>query len=391
MTIRYIDEVPAHGLKGLRVLVRAGFDVPLVDGKVGDMFRVRRSAQTLSYLHKAGARVIVLSHLGRDSQTTNAPVAAALNTVLPTTYVPDLLGHAARNAIQAMRDGQVLLLENLRSDPREVACDEGFARELASLGELFVSDAFSAAHRAHASTVALPALLPAFGGILMRQELEALSSARAPRSPSFAILGGAKFETKAPLIRSLLESYDGLFVAGALANDVLKAQGYPIGRSLISKELPGEDVLKHPHFIAPADVVAESEDGQVATKKPQDVGPGDKIVDIGPDSIARITPSIEQAAFILWNGPTGLYEEGYRAWTERIAQLIAKRVAAGGQAVIGGGDTIAAIQGAGVAEEDLGFLSTGGGAMLEYLLSGTLPAIQALEGESGRAPLPPAL
>jgi len=243
------------------------------------------------------------------------------------------------------------------------------------LAEIYVDDAFAAAHRAHASIVGVPRLLPSYAGFLMRNEVREIDAARAPQSPSFAILGGAKFDTKAPLIKLLLEKYDHLFIAGALANDVFKARGLPVGRSLISKELPDASVLEHPHFVAPVDVTVERSDGQARVKKPQEVEADDKIVDIGPDSVALIAPYIASAKFILWSGPTGMYESGYVSWTTAIAELVAKSDA---RKVIGGGDTIAAIEESGVPHENLGFLSTGGGAMLEYLLKGTLPGIAAL-------------
>jgi phosphoglycerate kinase len=375
--MKCIDEVPATELKGKYILVRAGFDVPLnAEGEVADMFRVKRSAETLVYLSGVGARVIVLSHIGRDPEETNAPVARALAHHLKVHYVPDILGDAARQARTAMRAGEVLLLENLRRDPREVKNDDGFARELAALGDVYVGDAFSAAHRAHASIVGIPKYLPHYAGMLMCEEVKQLDAARTPPHPSFAILGGAKFETKAPLIKQLLKTYDHLFVTGALANDVFKVKGLPVGRSLISAELPGQDVLHDSHFLAPIDVTVERLDMQARVKSPADVEEGDKIVDIGPDSVKDIAPLIEQAKFILWNGPTGLFEDGYISWTHAIAELIAESSA---QKVIGGGDTIAAILESGVAEEQLGFLSTGGGAMLEYLLQGTLPGIEALQ------------
>lgn len=377
---RCIDEVPKEELRGKRVLVRAGFDVPLDEnGDVADLFRMKRSSETLKYLASVGARTIVLSHIGRDPKETNVPVSKALMRHVPHTYVPEIDGHAARNAIQVMDDGDVLLLENLRQDPREVANDETFAKELASLGEIYVGDAFSAAHRAHASIVGIPKHLPHYGGLLMRDEVTELKKARVPDRPSFAILGGAKFETKAPLIKSLLGSYDHLFVTGALANDVFKAHGYPVGRSLISQEQPTPYILNHPHFLAPKDVTVQKSDGHASVKKPEAVEADDKIVDIGPDSVALIAPHIEKANFILWNGPTGLYEEGFASFTHAIAEMISRRVAAGAHAVIGGGDTIAAILDSGIGEEKLGFLSTGGGAMLEYLLKGALPGIEALE------------
>jgi phosphoglycerate kinase len=202
---RCIDEVPKEELRGKRVLVRAGFDVPLdAHGNVADLFRVRRSAETLTYLSSVGARTIVLSHIGRDSKETNAPVSRALMPHVPHAYIPEIDGHTARNAIQMMQDGDVILLENLRQDEREVGNDDGFARNLATLGEIYVGDAFSAAHRAHASIVGIPKYLPHFAGLLVRDEVMQLKKARVPDHPSFAILGGAKFETKSPLIKSLL-------------------------------------------------------------------------------------------------------------------------------------------------------------------------------------------
>jgi phosphoglycerate kinase len=209
----------------------------------------------------------------------------------------------------------------------------------------------------------------------MRDEVTELTAARSPEHPSFAILGGAKFETKEPLITALLSSYEHVFVTGALANDVFKAKGYTVGRSLISEQLPGEQVLNHPHFLAPVDVTIRRPDGQARTKKATEVADDEMIVDIGPDTVALIAPHIAEANYILWNGPTGLYEDGFTAWTHAIAELIAGSDA---HKIIGGGDTIAAIMDSGVAVDKLGFLSTGGGAMLDFLLHGTLPAIEAL-------------
>lgn len=375
--MKCIDEVPGAELKGKYVLVRAGLDVPLDEsGEVADLFRVRRASETLKFLAERGSRVIVLSHIGRDPEETNEPVARSLKQHLPVVYIADLLGAAARGARAAMRDGDILLLENLRRDPREAENDHGFAKELAALGDIYVDDAFSVAHRAHASIVGIPKLLPSYGGLLMCEEARQLDAARSPGQPSFAILGGAKFETKEPLIKELLKHYDNLFITGALANDVFKAKGLPVGRSLISAELPDATILSNPHFVAPIDVTVERVDGQARVKQPSEVLEGDKIVDIGPDSVKEIAPLIQKARFILWNGPTGLYEGGYVSWTHAIAELIAQSDA---QKVIGGGDTIAAIQESGIGMEKLGFLSTGGGAMLEYLLKGTLPGISALE------------
>ena len=307
-------------------------------------------------------------------------MARALKKFGSVIYVPDILGAVAKSAIDAMRDGEVLLLENLRRDPREKKNDESFARELANLAEIFVSDAFAVSHRADASLVGIPKFLPSYAGLLLRDEVVQLTAALHPPRPSLAIVGGAKFETKDPIIRSFLEVYDHVCVVGAIANDCLKGKGFPVGRSRISEHAPAREVCENPHLIVPTDVTAERLDKQAFVKKPQDVLPDDKIVDVGPDTVATLAPYISEAKFITWNGPTGIFEEGYTSYTHAIAELIATRVDRGSMhCVIGGGDTIAALKESGIAEEKLGFFSTGGGAMLEFLLKGTLPGIEALK------------
>ena len=311
--MKCIDELPRDTFSGKYILVRAGLDVPLdAQGKVSDMFRVRRASETLLFLRKCGASVIVLSHIGRDPSETNAPVAEALKQFVPLLYVPDLFGHASEAARQAMRGGDIILLENLRSDPGEAANNETFAKKLAAMGSFYVDDAFSVAHREHASIVGIPRFLPSYAGLLMRDEVRVLSRARQPHSPSLAILGGAKFETKAPLISLLLEKYEHVFVTGALSNDIFKARGMEVGRSLISKEAPSEAILNHPRLLAPVDVTVQLENGQSKIKKATEVAPGDKIVDIGPDTVAMLAPLINEANYVLWNGPTGLYQGGLR-------------------------------------------------------------------------------
>ncbi len=373
--MRCIDEVPAAELKGKRVLLRSDFNLPIgEDGTVADIFRLKQGWKTIQYLAERGARIIVVSHIGRAGDSIE-PVAREMKKLGPVVFIPDIVGRVAQDVVQGMKDGEIVLLENVRRDEREISNDEQFARSLSALAELYVDDAFANAHRAHASVVGVPKFLPSYAGLLMRDEVRELSAARTPQSPSFAILGGAKFETKAPLIKLLLEKYDHVFITGALANDVFKARGLPVGRSLISKELPDDSVLNHPHFLAPVDVTVESIDGQARVKKPEEVEADDKIVDIGPDSVALIAPMIHAAKFILWNGPTGLYEGGYTHYTAAIAESISHSEA---KKVIGGGDTIAAIEQSGISQGNLGFLSTGGGAMLEYLLKGNLPAIEAL-------------
>lgn len=375
--MKYIDQVSAADLKGKHVLLRSDFNVPIGnDGEVADVFRIEQGWKTVRYLSERGAKVIIISHIGRKPEDTLESVARAAKRFGPVVFVADITGAAARGAVSAMREGEILLLENLRRDARETENDASFARELASLAELYVDDAFAAAHREHASIVGVAKLLPSYAGLLVRDEVQEIDSARDPEHPSLAILGGAKFETKAPLIKLLLEKYDHLFITGALSNDVFKARGLSVGRSLISKELPDETILSNPRFLAPIDVTAEDGSGHAKVKKPEDILDDERIVDIGPDTVAILAPHIAQAKFILWNGPTGIYEQGYLHYTQQIGDLIAGSRA---KIVIGGGDTIAAIEASGVPKEKLGFLSTGGGAMLEYLLKGTLPGIEVLK------------
>lgn len=376
-TMRCVDELSDSELRGTRVFLRTSLNLPVAtDGSVEDTFRLKRALPTIRYLTERGARVVIAGYLGRAGDSMR-PVAEEL-----MRHAPEIKMHffgtsfeMARGEVDALRDGECLILESTRRDPGEEGKDARFAILLAGLADIYVGDAFAEAHRDYASNVAVAELLPHFAGLLMRDEVAALDSARAPRHPSIAILGGAKFETKAPLIRELLNTYDHVFITGALANDVFAARGLPVGRSLVSSELPSKEVLAHPHFLAPTDVTVERSDKQARTKLPEAVEPDDKIVDIGPDSVQSIAPLIEKARFILWNGPTGLYEDGYISWTHAIAELVAKSDA---EKVIGGGDTIAAIHESGVALDTLGFLSTGGGAMLEYLLRGDLPGVSVL-------------
>ena len=246
-----------------------------------------------------------------------------------------------------------------------------------ALGEIYVDDAFSVAHRAHASIVGIPKYLPSYAGILMRDEVEILTKARNPEHPSFAILGGAKFETKSPLIKLLLETYDHLFITGALANDVFKARGLPVGVSLISKELPDERGARQPAFRRARRRHRRARRQAGSVKKPgrRRCGRQDRRHRAGLRS-RRSRLFIASAKFILWNGPTGLYEDGFTSYTHAIADLISK---SGAHAVIGGGDTIAVIEDSGATFGSNVFLSTGGGAMLEFLLNGTLPGLDALD------------
>jgi phosphoglycerate kinase len=359
---------------GKRVLVRAGLNVPIKDGAVRNDFRIRKALDTLFWLREQGAKTILISHIGRDSKNTLAPVESALKAHIPVRFVSDIIGAQAQTAVSELKNGEILLLENLRKHLEEQKNDQEFAKKLAGLGEIYVNDAFSVAHRKHASIVGVPQYLPHYAGILFVTEVAELSRAAKPEAPAFLIIGGAKFETKKPLIRKYLSVYDKIFVCGAVANDFFKAKGYEVGKSLVSENIEDiEELLDNGKILLPVDIVVQTVEG-VVVKSPGEVEKDDVIVDAGPKTMEFVREEIEKSKFVLWNGPLGNYELGHKENTELLARMIAQR---GVPAVVGGGDTIAAISGLSL-ENKFTFISTGGGAMLEFLIEGTLPAIEVL-------------
>ena len=365
-------------IRGKRVLVRSELNAPVENGKVSDRYRIEQAVPTLKELSARGAKVIVIAHIGRKSEETLAPVAEVLRELLPAAqFVPDLVGDTARSAVEALPEGGVLLLENVRSQEGEEKNDPVFVEKLASLADYYVDDAFGATHRAHASIVGVPAHLPAYAGLLLERELVEMDKGLQPESPSLFILGGAKFETKEPLLEAALPRYDHVFIGGALANDFLKAEGFVVGKSLVSDGTEKvAELIASGKIILPVDVIVEGPDG-VVTKRADHVGPEDTIVDVGPESITELGMRIAHAKTIVWNGPLGFYEKGYITSTQSVAQLVAD---ASGHSIIGGGDTVAAIRELGLAPK-FNFLSTGGGAMLDYLVDGSLPGVEALRPE----------
>lgn len=359
---------------GKYVLVRSSCNVPLVAGKVGNRYRLNRALPTLEWLKAAGAKTIVIAHIGRDATDTLRPVFDAWSETLPLVWGGVLGSEEATTARAALAPGEILLLENLRQDPRESANDEQFAAALAALADIYVNDAFDNIHRDHASMVALPRLLPAYAGLTLLEEVERVSAVMTPAAPSLFIIGGAKFETKLPLIEKYLNTYDQVFVTGALANDVLKADGREVGVSLVSEiSLAGQAFLHNPKLLRPIDVVVMSTRGtRVALVT--DIRADEKIIDMGPATVSMLQPLITTAATILWNGPLGLYEHGAPGSTHAVAKLIAESAA---MSVLGGGDTVAAVEELGL-NEQFGFVSIGGGAMLTLLEAGTTPALTML-------------
>jgi phosphoglycerate kinase len=374
MSYKTLADMP--DIRGKRVLVRSELNAPVKDGKVTDRYRIEQAVPTLVELASRGAKVIVIAHIGRDPHETLAPVAEVLQELIPSArFVPDLIGDTARSAIEALPEGCVLLLENVRSQEGEKKNDPAFADALASLAEYYVDDAFGATHRAHASITGVPTRLPAFAGLLLERELVEMNKGLEPESPSLFILGGAKFETKQPLLEAALPRYDYVFIGGALANDFLKAEGFVVGKSLVSEgNEKARELIASGKILLPQDVVVESPEG-IKTKRADHVGAEDVIVDIGPESVTELGMRIAHAKTILWNGPLGYYEKGFTGSTESVAQLVAD---AQGHSLVGGGDTVAAIRELGLAEK-FNFLSTGGGAMLDYLVDGELPGVEVLK------------
>lgn len=367
-----LNDIP--DVAGKFVLVRASLNVPLHEGKVSNQFRIVRALPTINFLRERGAKVVIIAHIGRQVADTLAPVHDALQAYLPITFIPHTVGPEVEAARQQMKNGDVLLLENVRQDERETANDPVFSVSLAALGDYYVNDAFAASHRAHASIAGVPALLPSYFGRNFMHEYEELEKARTPQTPAIFILGGAKFETKMPLVQLFLEHYDHVFIGGALANDMFKAKGFEVGKSLVSDvDLSDAPLLHNEKILLPIDVVVDGPAGQ-RTCAPEEVTTEEVIYDAGPETITMLAKYVNEANTILWNGPLGNFEGGYGTHTLALAKQVAE---ATGYAIVGGGDTVAAIEEL-ACQEKFGFMSTAGGAMLTYLEEGSLPAIDAV-------------
>lgn len=360
-------------LVGKKVFVRVDFNVPTLGNEVADDFRIRKTLPLINFLRARGAQVILASHSDPDDSSL-APVCTYLRKNYPVSFIEEYYPDLPEGLSRDLSAGKLVLLENLRFYPEERSNDEDFARHLASLGDYYVNEAFSASHRPHASIIGVPKFLPGFAGFVFEEEMKNLSRAFHPEYPFLFALGGAKFETKMPLVRKFFSLADRVFVGGALANDFLKAQGKNVGRSILSE---GKLDLKEfftEKLILPLDVLVKNASG-IELKVVDDVTSGDTIVDVGPQSINALRSTIDSSRFILWNGPLGNYEMGFRKGTLSLARAIAQSKAI---TIVGGGDTVASIAELKL-EDKFTFVSTAGGAMLEYLANETLSGIEALK------------
>jgi phosphoglycerate kinase len=393
MSVRTLD---GADLKGKRVLVRVDLNVPMENGRVADRTRLERVIPTIQEIADKGGKVVLLSHFGRpkgrDAKQSLKPIAAALSDVLgrPVAFAEDCIGEAAAKAVASMKEGDILLLENTRFHAGEEKNDSGFAKALVKLGDVYVNDAFSAAHRSHASTEGLAHLLPAYAGRAMQGELDALAKGlEAPARSLVAVVGGAKVSTKIDLLENLVARVDALVIGGGMANTFLQAIDIGVGRSLAERDLgaTARRIMEKARetncaIILPVDAVVA---GELKANAPHhtygiDAIPSDgMILDIGAQSVDRVNAAINDAATLVWNGPLGAFEHvPFDQGTVAAARHAAARTRQGKLvSVAGGGDTVAALNHAGVAGE-FTYVSTAGGAFLEWLEGKPLPGVEAL-------------
>ncbi len=393
------DGASMNAFKGKRVLVRVDFNVPLRKGKVQDDLRVASALPTIRFLQLAGARVILVSHLGRPKgqrvpEMSLEPVAKHMSKQqgVSCQFVHETIGPNASSAVAALKDGEVLLLENVRFHTEETAGDDEFATQLADLADVFVNDAFGTSHRAHASTTLVAEHLPSFAGLLIQKELDALGGAlNEPERPFTAILGGAKVSDKIAVIEALLEKADRLIIGGGMAFTFLSAQGHEVGKSIVeedrldlARDLLARAEAKGVQILLPLDVEEADHFTEQANHRAVKVGFQDAKwmgLDIGPLTITKFADAVRSSKTVLWNGPMGVFEwDAFKFGTKAIADAL---VACEGATVVGGGDSASAARKFGVADK-VTHVSTGGGASLEFLEGRILPGIAALEKAADR-------
>jgi len=374
MALRDIKQI--KDLKGKRVLLRLGLNVPMKKGRILDDFRIKRSVSTINYLKKKGAKVIIISHISRDKNATLKPVARHMNKYTKVGFVPEKISPKMLGVIDNMKNGSAVILENIRQYSGEEKNDTSFAKLLSSLGDIYVNEAFSVSHRAHASIVGIPKYLPSYAGLLLKEEISHLGLAKKPKSPSLFILGGAKSKTKMPLAKKYIKIVDHMFIGGALANNFFKDAGFEVGKSIIDDPETSISALsKNKKLILPLDVTVKTTSNGVVVKNPDEVNKTDRIVDVGPETLKMLNDLIKNVNFVLFNGPLGEYELGFGESTKKILRAISKQETL---SIVGGGDT-SYLANKTKCIKKCTFISTGGGATVEFLAKGTLPGIEALK------------
>jgi len=389
MVIRSVKRL--KNLQGKKIFLRVDFNVPLVSGKITEDYKIKSGLATIEFLRAQGACLIIASHLGDpagryEAASSLKPVALRLKALLkqPIKFLPFGLGAATQTQIAKMHPGDIVLLENLRFYQGEYDNDDKFARELATLADIYVNDAFAVCHRNQASVVAIKKYLPVYAGLLLAEEVSALHKILKPKKPLVVIMGGAKIKTKAALLTKLYPAASQILLGGGLANNFFKFQGLEIGRSLVDadsrpavkKFFSGKKLAKK--IMLPLDVVVKRKDGSARLISPGAVKKSDRILDIGPATIASFAKYIKQAKTLVWNGPLGKFEEdSFKHGTLVIASLIAARSSGRAYGVVGGGETVAALQLTKMSEY-VDWISTAGGAMLAYLSGDKLPGLNLI-------------
>ncbi|MDD4607018.1 MAG: phosphoglycerate kinase [Patescibacteria group bacterium] len=370
-------------LKNKTVLLRTDFNVPLKNGRVEDDYRIAMSLPTIQYLIKKQAKIVLVSHLGRPDgqikpELSLQPTAKKLSQLLkqPVFFINQNIGQEVKNKIKELKPGQILVIENIRFQPREEKNCQRLAKQLASLADIYVNDAFAVSHRANSSVSAITQYLPSYAGLLMQDEIQNLNQALKPQHPAVAILGGAKISTKIKLIDNLLTKFDKVLLGGALVNNFIQAVGYEVGQSIVDTDYQVKmNKYDSKKLILPIDVKVKTANNRAIIKYINEVGKTDKILDLGPKTVENFKKDIQKAKTIVWNGPLGYFEDiRFKQASQEIVKAILKNKSA--HIIIGGGETVSLLE----SKQNTSkiFISTGGGAMLEFLEGKVLPGIKPL-------------
>lgn len=361
-------------LKGKTVILRADYNVPIDGNKIRDTFRIDSSLETIEFLRKKGSKIIIIAHLGEDGTQSLSTVAQYLSKKIPLVFIPTTDIASIQELSLKMKPKDVLLLENIRQLKGEKENDVKLAKSFSKLADVYVNDAFSVSHRNHMSLVGIPKYLPSYAGFKMVEEVKTLSKVLEPKHPFVFILGGAKFDTKMPLIKMFIKKADHLIIGGALLNNFLKEQGFEVGKSLIDENCPNlSKLITNPKMLLPTFVVVKRGE-QVIEVSVADVLKNDVIIDVGLKSVKEFSPFLAKSKLIVWNGPLGLYEQGATKSTKALFKEIDKTKA---EIIIGGGDTATLANKNAFTTKNI-FISTGGGAAIDFLSKGTLPGIKVL-------------